>query len=727
MKTRIAFSLLAVFLLLGVNAARAAGESEFGGTVTLRLQGVSHERESAKSQEYRDLQDGVAASADLRFARGAYYLEIDGRDFGLDDQSLQVRGGAYGSFKYTIFYNETPHNYSFGARTFFTGIGTDELDYPAAPRQKNNDTTLTPAISRDENLWNRFDYSIQRKEYGSAVEVSLKSPFFFTIGAKREQRTGTKPLGADSGVFADITGTQNSSFGNVTEMPEPVDYLTSTAIVQTGYRTRPAVLTLTGIVSSFDNDNETLNWRNPYVTTERVMETNYLPPDNDYWKVGAQGVFRLPAHSTLALRVSYAHLKDDLNLGTTTVDSIAPNATNGIPTSRSPLYFTTTLGLNRSRFKGDIGYTNVRVAYDTSLLKPLTLELLYDYTGKNNESSIVEYTNLATGETIESELFEYHKHHAGLGLGIKLPGKTALSVGYDFTTVDRTVREDGENTDEHDISVRLRNSASDLLTTRVKYQHIFRSSESGLDPSDFAPKDDAAIDLYERRYDIADKDRDVAGISFALTPTEQLDLGLEYTYIRDDYDESNLGLQRETRHEVYLDLSYRLPRAVTLGASAGYEYVDSDQRQRQFNPGNNTDPASPDTVTAFNWSESLRSNNWSCGLAAKIPVLKDKIDLTASWNYQQSDGKGLFSSTGKALADISDSDDYTKHTVAVKATFHVTQQLEVILGYLHEELDYSDDQWNQYKYATNTSFLTGAFSDVDYNIDVGYLKMRFSF
>jgi len=176
-------------------------------------------------------------------------------------------------------------------------------------------------------------------------------------------------------------------------------------------------------LSSFDNDNDTLNWRNPYVTTERVIETNYLPPDNDYWKVGAQGVFRLPAHSTLALRMSYAHLRDDLNLGTTAVDSLAASATNGIAPSTSPRYFTTTLGLNRSRFKGDIGYTNVRVAYDTSALKPIALTVLYDYTGKNNESSIVEYTNPATGVSIESELFEYHKHHAGLSLGMKLEGK----------------------------------------------------------------------------------------------------------------------------------------------------------------------------------------------------------------------------------------------------------------------------------------------------------------
>jgi len=57
----------------------------------------------------------------------------------------------------------------------------------------------------------------------------------------------------------------------------------------------------------------------------------------------------------------------------------------------------------------------------------------------------------------------------------------------------------------------------------------------------------------------------------------------------------------------------------------------------------------------------------------------------------------------------------------------VAKQLEVTLGYLHEKLDYSDDQWSNYDYVTGTTFLTGAYSDVDYAINLGYLQMKYSF
>jgi hypothetical protein len=310
---------------------------------------------------------------------------------------------------------------------------------------------------------------------------------------------------------------------------------------------------------------------------------------------------------------------------------------------------------------------------------------------------------------------------------MKLPRETSLNLGYDYSQVDRTVRREAEDTKEHDISVRLRKCAFDWVTTRVKYQHIFRSSAFGIEASEFAANDPASIELFERRFDVADKDRDVAGISFDLTPTESLDLGLEYTYTRDDYDTTVLGLQKESRHEVYLDLSYKLPLSAILGASAGYERVVSDQRERQFSPGNDTNPDSASTATAFNWTESLRSDNWSYGLSARIPVVKNKLDLAASWNHQRSDGEGLFTSTGSALLDIGASDDYTKNTLELKATYHVAKQLELTLGYLHEKLDYSDDRWNQYKYVTGNSFLTGAYTDTDYDINVGYITTKYSF
>lgn len=725
MKRRIICALLAALPFFAALASHAA-ESEFGGTITLELSALDENDQSAKFQEYRDLRDGVTADVDLLLLKGSSYLEVSGRNIGLGDQSLTLGGGSYDSFKYTLFFTEIPHNYSFGARTFYSGAGTADLDYAAPDRAKGTDAQLRPTVGSDTNLWNTFDYGIVRKQYGGVAEVSAKSPFFVKIGAKREERTGSKPLGADSGVFADIIGNQGSSFGNVVEMPEPVDYLTSTATVEAGYRSKPMVLTFMGLLSSFDNDNQTLDWRNPYVTTERLIETNYLAPENEYWRVGGQGVFRLPAHSTFSLRASYARLTDDLNLGTAVADSKAAPA-GGLNATNSPDYFTTTLGVNRKKFKGEIDYTSARASLDTGALQPLTLNVQYDYTGRKNHSSTVEYTNFATGDSVESERLEYYANHASLDLGMKLSPRTKLDLLYDFRDTRREDRDDATSTTDHSVSLRLRNSSFERLTTRLQYQHLFRSSDAEeMIPSPSLTQD-SSIELFVRRFDIADKDRDRAGVQFDLAVTENLDISLEYAYSRDDYDETTLGRLEDQRHEAFADLSYELPRGVLLGASAGYERVVTDQAQRQYNPGDITDPAAGNSRTAFNWTESLESDLWSYGLFAKVPVLPNKLDFAASWSYQKSDGEGLFTSSRTPLLDLNDSDNYKLQALEFKAIWKAARQLELVLGYRYEKFEESDTQWDGYVSVSRTSFLTGAYADEDYNVHIGYLLTRFTF
>ena len=144
MKTRVISALLAASLLLPAPASHAAEESGFGGTLTLRLLVLDEDDQSAKFQEYRDLRDGVSADVDLRHAQGAYHQEFTGRNLGLEDQTFKLGGGSYDRFKYKLFFSEIPHNYTFGARTFFAGVGTAELDYAAVNRAKDTDTRLTP-------------------------------------------------------------------------------------------------------------------------------------------------------------------------------------------------------------------------------------------------------------------------------------------------------------------------------------------------------------------------------------------------------------------------------------------------------------------------------------------------------------------------------------------------------------------------------------------------------
>ncbi len=51
---------------------------------------------SAKYQEYRDLDDGLFGNLNLNYFKGSYYFGVDGKNIGLDDQSYLFKGGSYG-------------------------------------------------------------------------------------------------------------------------------------------------------------------------------------------------------------------------------------------------------------------------------------------------------------------------------------------------------------------------------------------------------------------------------------------------------------------------------------------------------------------------------------------------------------------------------------------------------------------------------------------------------
>jgi hypothetical protein len=57
---------------------------------------VDGQDNSAKYQEYRDLDDGLFGNLNLNYFKGSYYFGVDGKNIGLDDQSYLFKGGSYG-------------------------------------------------------------------------------------------------------------------------------------------------------------------------------------------------------------------------------------------------------------------------------------------------------------------------------------------------------------------------------------------------------------------------------------------------------------------------------------------------------------------------------------------------------------------------------------------------------------------------------------------------------
>ncbi len=103
------------------------------------------EGNEAKFNEYRDIRDGLYGKVRLLYDSN-YYFDFNASDIGYDTQRYRLDSGKWGLFKFYLDYNEIPHNFTFDAKSFYSGIGTNNLTYPIHPP----DT--------DIRTWSKFDY-----------------------------------------------------------------------------------------------------------------------------------------------------------------------------------------------------------------------------------------------------------------------------------------------------------------------------------------------------------------------------------------------------------------------------------------------------------------------------------------------------------------------------------------------------------------------------------------
>ena len=159
-----------------------AGDYGIEGAIGVTGRLLDLEGNEAKFNEYRDIRDGLYGNFHLLYDAN-YYLDFNASDIGYGTQSYTLDGGKWGAFKFFLDYHEIPHNFTFGARSLYSGPGTDNLSFKGFPP----DT--------DVKTWSSFDYSVKRKNYGVGFGLEMIKPFYLDVAISREEKAGIYPLG----------------------------------------------------------------------------------------------------------------------------------------------------------------------------------------------------------------------------------------------------------------------------------------------------------------------------------------------------------------------------------------------------------------------------------------------------------------------------------------------------------------------------------------------------
>ncbi len=624
----------------------------------------------AKFTEYRDLrEDGrLFGRARLNLDTDKYFINFNVGDFGYQTQYYNVEGGMWGKFKFDLFYDEIPHNITFDARTPFVGAGHD---------------LLVGAPNTNFPLWNTFDYSILRHQYGGGFKVDVIRPFFLDVSFERENRDGIKPAGA----------AETSPGGRAFEIPEPIEYVTNNLKVSAGYSKKPLFLSFNYIHSDFNNSNSGLFLPSNFNAPNAFS----LPPDNTYDKGAFKGAVSLPFNSRFSTNVGFARGKSETSI----------------------------VSLIGSGYTGKVDNANYDFMLTSNPVRFLDVKAYYKYYKRFNKSD--DPTGVA-------DIFLNYKISTyGGELGFRLPAQFYLSGGYKYVKTERNKKGESDPAEilpfnmDNILFVDLKWSGVDFLEARVGYENFdrdahYRTLDSFANPA--------------KRFSYAAQNRDTVKGTIDIFPLENLNLGLEYRYKNTDYSDTIFGLRRDKRHEFNISADYKIGKIAKVYGYGDYGWIRFNQAQSSGAAG-----------TGLPWDGDQWDKTWGYGIGAEVYVIPKKLTLIFQHDFLKSNGSvdfaldpglfvagnGLGPGTGanNDTVDISRWDDYKLYSFRVKAVYNFTKSLAAMLGYAYERFWYSDAQLDNYLFAptggTNAAFLTGAYKDQSYRANVVFGGMSYKF
>ena len=697
------------------------GEWGTQGSISLGGIGVSKSdtKDASKLEEFRDLSDGVLSTFDLRARSGKQWFDAFGENLGRDDMYLSARGGVYDVFKARIYTDWLKHNFVFDARTPLAGAGTSTQT--ATFPQPNPATWLTT------------DIGYRRKDTAGFFEWQSFSPYYFRIDAQEVKYEGSK-LGS---------GANGTSPGNgFTDLSLPVDYNVDTVSAEAGYNTPKAHFAANYTYSKFDNANRTVNWNNPFFAN--AVDTTYLPPDNQYQRIGLNATFRqLPWDSTLAMRYTWSKTESSADLATTV---LAPGAT-----STAPPVFAPTLP-NVGTFNGKIENQTFTLALASSPIRDVDVRAFYNYYKRKNDSTEVIFSGPSVncgGGPCEGLLFEYKKNNVGFDAYWRVARGQRIGFGYQYWDVDQN-REDYDHHTDNVFFVEYKNAVLDNLSARLKYEYLQRRSNFLRSDEGANGNDPAFIERFVGRFDLADLNQNKVKFTLDWNPLPLFDLSLEAIYKDNDYRDFTLGRTKDRRDEVYISASYGDPAKLRFTLFGDVENIKYDSFHRNVGAGSCTatppavsagpncfDPSSPPNSIAYNWSAVNKDKNWTVGFGLDWPAM-DRLMIKASVLYYKTDGTADMASQnnfGNPLP-INDFDTSETTSLNLKGIYAINKDWSMTAGYSYEKYSYSDARFNGYQYTipfpgvtnnTSQSYLNGYNAFTPYKANIYYLIGTYHF
>lgn len=672
-------------------------EPKLSGEVGLILRAANGENGSAKFEEYRDISDPVSGDAELLFGReGQYRIRFEGFNLGGDDRSLDLSGNWYGTVKAGIHFDRVPHRFAFGARTLYSGVGTDSLTLPPALRNDLQSGAIPPTQAFSQAAYG--DPEVDRERFRAFADIPVADPFAFRIEVQRDERDGTRPT---FGAFQTDT----------VEIPQPVDDSISTIKVLGEYTRRPWYIGLGYQFSKYENDLSTLTWDNPFQLLSQFDPTRgrlVLEPDNLYHHLSLTASRSdLPGRTRITAVLNRGWMIQDDDLIPYTVNDAAVGVPEVLPKNSADAKAATTLAhlrltsrpMNRVHINAKFRYFD----YDNQTDR-------IAFPGEISADGFWIATPLTTLPT------SYRKTEGGADVGFDFWKATRFTVGYEYRYTERTNRET-ESQKDHLFRGSLDSRPVSWLELNTSYERTQRN----VDDYDYqAPLSSigasTALLLPQLvKYDQADMVRDRVRFRATVFPIDALALGGSVTYGRDDFEDSAYGLLDDKHYIIGFDADYTFSERLGMYAFYSYEHYENRQKDR----------GSVETVTA-DWFSKSEDTVHTVGGGIKAVLIPQLLESEVKYTFSDVDGTIDFYSPASPTIPFDEVDNSRFHLLEALLKYHFRKDMTATFGFLWEKFEYADFDTQGFTYTPADAIFMGTLPD-SYDANIFYARLSYRF
>lgn len=715
-------STLAMLLTMCTTAGLAQADSEImggkaiiNGEINAGIQQTFVDGYKDKLNEYRDLRNGFLVN-DFRFkvdgVDSLYFLDIKIKNPVQDNEFYQVNGGVHGKYSFGFTQDNTPHNFSSGKLLLndagggrytigdvvqqqlqanevirsqrlnnlgATSTAGGALINPADAQNMVQDAAMTGIVSNLYGSANTIKFGLQREKTGYAFDYRISDDAKVWAKVSNEKRTGTRRISQgtyeryNNGVTTTTAGVGDR--GHLVdyflvagvELPETIDYRTTTLNVGTGVYKKNWLADVEYTFTNFNNKVQSLVWDNPFrLTSAQATNANgtagnpfnrgrsalgqiSLTPDSQSHDISVNGSVELPLHSRLSGTISYGWITQNQEFDPYTLNSaVIANSVAGTPSAAG-------LALPQDSLNGKVGTLFQSYQLTSKPVDPLTVTAKYRYYNYDNKSDNItfpgysafgdsywrtEKNDVSAGQDalVRNEALSFTRQNAELAVDYHLlKSLTVMAEGFWEGWDREQLRIDG--TTELGVGAGFIFKPVRTATLKGNYRYADRTVDGYKTGN--TKENPEAVGLVN--YDWADRIRNKANLRFQALPLESVTVAISGSYLKDEFGgENRFGLKKNESVIGGVDVTYAMSDTFSVYANYAKEYrkgsMQSAAKDDSFD--NPATAANETPIGNFNpenyWNSTTTEKVDTVGLGVTVQIIPEKLTLNTSYTYSNS-------------------------------------------------------------------------------------------